>query len=59
MGHTFESFWRPNQLPVGVGDRVENGLHLLQLWTRGPSRHEEVLVLYRRWCCGHLQSRGD
>jgi len=46
IGYTFDSFWRPNQVPVRVGDRVENGLHLLQLWTRGPSRHEEVLVLY-------------
>ena len=46
VGYTFDSFWRPNQVPVRVGDRVENGLHLLQLWTRGPSRPEEVLVLY-------------
>jgi hypothetical protein len=46
VGYTFDSFWRPNQVPVRVGDRVENGLHLLQLWTRGKSRAEEVLVLY-------------
>jgi hypothetical protein len=39
IGYTFESFWRLNQVPVHMGDRVENGLHLLQLWTRGPSRH--------------------
>ena len=44
--YIFDSFWRPNQVPVRVADRVENGLHLLQLWTRGPSRSEEVLVLY-------------
>ena len=29
-----------------VGNRVENGLHLLQLWTRFQERAEEVLVLY-------------
>jgi hypothetical protein len=46
VGYTFESFWRPNQVPVRVGDRVISGLHLLQLWTRGASRPEEVLVLY-------------
>ena len=46
VGHTFESYWRPNKVPVRVGDRVENGLHLLQLWTRFQERAEEVLVLY-------------
>lgn len=46
IGYTFDSFWRPNQVPVKVGDRVENGLHLLQLWTKGKTRAEEVLVLY-------------
>ena len=46
VGYTFDSFWRPNQVPVRIGGRVENGLHLLQLWTRGASRSEEVLVLY-------------
>ena len=38
VGHTFDSFWRPNQVPVRVGNRVENGLHLLQLWTCAPWR---------------------
>ena len=33
-------------MPVRVGDRVENGLHLLQLWKRHQERAEEVLVLY-------------
>ncbi|MEX2034839.1 MAG: hypothetical protein WEA28_06590 [Xanthobacteraceae bacterium] len=46
VGLTFESFWRPNQVPVRVGDRVESGFHLLQLWTRHQERAEEVLVLY-------------
>jgi hypothetical protein len=46
VGHTFPSYWRPNKVPVRVGERVENGLHLLQLWTRFQERAEEVLVLY-------------
>jgi hypothetical protein len=46
VGLTFPSFWRPNQVPVRVGDRVETGFHLLQLWTRHQERAEEVLVLY-------------
>ena len=29
-----------------VGNRVETGFHLLQLWTRYQERAEEVLVLY-------------
>ena len=45
-GLTYPNFWRPNQVPVRVGERVETGLHLLQLWTRGRERDEEVLVLY-------------
>src|SRR5262245_42535585 len=46
VGHTFASYWRPNTVPVRVGDRIETGLHLLQLWTRFQERAEEILVLY-------------
>lgn len=46
VGLTFPSFWRPNQVPVRVGSRVETGFHLLQLWTRYQERAEEVLVVY-------------
>jgi hypothetical protein len=46
VGLTFPSFWRPNQVPVRVGDRVEPVVHLLQLWVRYQERAEEVLVLY-------------
>jgi hypothetical protein len=46
VGLTFESFWRPNQIPVRVGNRVETGFHLLQLWTWKDGRADEVLVLY-------------
>jgi hypothetical protein len=46
VGLTFPSFWRGNQVSVRVGDKVETGFHLLQLWTRYQERAEEVLVLY-------------
>jgi hypothetical protein len=40
------NFWRNSAVTVRVGDRVETGIHLLQLWTRFEDRAEEVLVLY-------------
>ena len=46
VGHTFPNFWRPDQVAVRVGERVETGLHLIQLWHRFNERAEEVLVLY-------------
>jgi hypothetical protein len=46
IGYTFPSFWRPNAVPVRVGNRVENGLHLLQFFTKYRQRTEEVLVVY-------------
>ena len=46
VGHTFPSFWRSAQVPVRAGNRVETGLHLIQLWKRFQERAEEVLVLY-------------
>ncbi|HEV2559512.1 MAG TPA: hypothetical protein VGU45_12860 [Microvirga sp.] len=45
-GYTFSNFWRDKNVPFRVGDRVENGLHLVQLWVRRNERAEEVLVLY-------------
>lgn len=46
IGYTFPSFWRPATATVRIGDRVEKGLHLLQLWVLRPDGAEEVLVLY-------------
>jgi hypothetical protein len=46
VGYTFPSFWRPNDVPVRVGDRVEHGFHLVQLWMTYRERAEEVLVFY-------------
>ncbi len=45
-GFTFPAFWRPGTVPVRVGDRVEEGLHMIQFWMRYRDRAEEVLVLY-------------
>ena len=46
VGLTFPSFWRPATATVRIGDRVEKGLHLLQVWMIRPMGGEEVLVLY-------------
>jgi hypothetical protein len=45
-GYTLKSFWRPNSVPVRVGDRVEPGFHVVQVWMRFRERAEEIMVLY-------------
>jgi hypothetical protein len=45
-GFSFSNFWRPSDVSFRVGDRVERGLHLVQLWVRRNERAEEVLVIY-------------
>ena len=45
-GTTFTNFWRPHDVPFRVGERVERGLHVVQLWVRRDQRAEEVLVIY-------------
>lgn len=46
VGLVYPSFWRPARVPVRVGDKTVEGLHLLQLWVRRDERAEEVLVVY-------------
>jgi hypothetical protein len=46
VGLTFPSFWRPATAAVRIGERVEKGVHLLQVWMIRPMGGEEVLVLY-------------
>ncbi len=46
VGYTFPGFWRPNDVPVRVGDRVERGLHLIQVWVLDREGGYETLVLY-------------
>jgi hypothetical protein len=45
-GYTFGNFWRNQNVRFKVGDRVEQGLHIVQLWVRHNERAEEVLVVY-------------
>jgi hypothetical protein len=45
-GYRFENFWRDRDVPFRIGDRVERGLHLVQLWVRHEERAEEVIVVY-------------
>jgi len=46
VGYTFPSFWRPNDVPFRVGNRVEKGFHLVQLWMSYRERAEEIMVIY-------------
>lgn len=46
VGWTFPTYWRPSTATVRIGERVESGLHLLQVWMIRPMGGEEVLVLY-------------
>jgi hypothetical protein len=46
VGLTFPTFWRPATATLRIGDRVEQGLHLIQVWMIRPMGGEEVLVLY-------------
>ncbi|MCU4181033.1 hypothetical protein [Bosea sp. BH3] len=46
VGYTFPSFWRPADTTFRVGDRVEKGLHIVQLWKLGKDKSYEVLVVY-------------
>lgn len=45
-GYIFGGFWRDKAVPFRVGDRVETGFHVVQVWVRANERAEEVLVLY-------------
>ena len=46
VGLTLPTFWRPSTTTVRIGNRVEKGIHLLQVWMIRPMGGEEVLVLY-------------
>lgn len=46
VGYRFPAFWRPTTAVVRIGDRVDNSIHLLQVWLRRTDGAEEVLVLY-------------
>lgn len=46
IGHTFQSFWRPNVVPFRVADRLVPGLHLIQVFVKQDTGASEFLVLY-------------
>ncbi|WP_088343393.1 MULTISPECIES: hypothetical protein [Rhodomicrobium] len=46
VGYTFPTFWRPAPATVRIGDRVETGIHMLQIWVLRTDGSEEVLVFY-------------
>lgn len=48
VGLTLPTFWRPQQVPVRIGERTVRGIHLLQVFakTRVAASPREVLVLY-------------
>ena len=46
VGLRFSTFWRPANAIVRINDRVETGVHLLQVWRIRPMGGEEVAVLY-------------
>jgi hypothetical protein len=46
LGFASRTFWRPSDVVVRVGDRVERGLEIVQLHLRRAGRSEEVLVVY-------------
>jgi hypothetical protein len=46
IGYAYPAFWRPADVPVRIGNRTEEGLHLIQVWVRKGERAEEVAVVY-------------
>lgn len=46
VGWTFPTYWRPATAAVRIGNRIEKGLHMLQVWMIRPMGGEEVLVMY-------------
>jgi len=46
VGLRFSTYWRPASAIVRIGERVETGVHLLQVWRIRPMGGEEVAVLY-------------
>lgn len=46
VAHRNDTFWRPERTKVRIGDKVYEGLHMLQVWVISHMGGEEVLVLY-------------
>lgn len=46
VGWRLPTYWRGAEVPVRIGDRVEKGIHVLQVWLIRPMGGEEALVVY-------------
>ena len=46
LAYSYPTFWRKNDVPVRVGERVEWGLHLVQLWVTTRGQSHELMVVY-------------
>ncbi|CAH1648311.1 MULTISPECIES: hypothetical protein [unclassified Chelatococcus] len=47
IAYSYPSLWRPSTVPVVIGDKREEGVHLLQLWAKEKNgQSEEVVVVY-------------
>lgn len=47
-GLTFGTFWRPTDVPVRLGERIEHDIHLMQILVRRNDHWEEVMAFYPR-----------
>lgn len=46
VAQRYDNFWRNAGARVVIGDKVHEGIHLLQVWMIRPMGGEEVMVLY-------------
>lgn len=46
IGLSFTEFWRPSDVTVTIGSKVERNIHLLQLLKKRGDKAVEVLVIY-------------
>ncbi len=46
IGLSYSHFWRPSDVTVTIGEKVERNVHMVQILKRRNDRADEVLVLY-------------
>lgn len=46
VGLTLPTFWRPQRVPIHIGNHRERGVHLLQVFKKGNGKALEAIVLY-------------
>ncbi|MGH2341794.1 hypothetical protein ACRC7T_09935 [Segnochrobactraceae bacterium EtOH-i3] len=46
IGNTYETFWRPDVVPLSIEGRSEPGLHLIQVYRKTGDHKDQFLVLY-------------